>query len=313
MNEVVASPAWVGVIAIGGSLLAGGYLAAALDELCAALVGGEGGRARLWLVMPARKVALLAQQQRIHTERPDGPLWALAPALYAGLAAVALTVVPLGPRLVVADLRAGIVLFGAAEALVLVAVYLHGWSPNSAMPLVAGYRFVAAALSYELLSMFVLIAAALPAQSLAVSEIVRSQEGLWNVVRQPLGLPLWIVVSLGVTFLGPVNYADSHDLAGGTAAEASGAQRLLWLAARGAMLVTFAALGAAVFLGGWLGPWLPPPLWMILKTVVLLAVLVGLSHLIARPPIERFVGLAWTLLLPVAFLDLLLAGLVALP
>lgn len=311
--SVLAAPVWASVLGVGAVLLAGAYLAAVLDVAWSDLVAGERVRPRQALMAPVRRAALLASQQRIATERPDHQLWALAPAAYAALAAVALTVVPLAPGVVVADLRGGIVLFGAAEALVLGAVYLHGWGPNSGLPLIAGYRFVAAALSYELLSMFVLIAAALPAQSLAVSEIVRSQENLWNVLRQPLGLPLWLVVSLGVTFLGPVDYADSPDLAGGTVAEASGPQRLLWLAARGAMLVTFAALGAAVFLGGWLGPWLPDALWMIGKTVLLLGVLLGLRHLVARPPIERFVSAAWTLLLPLAFLDLLVAGVVALP
>ena len=32
----------------------------------------------------------------------------------------------------------------------MVCVYLHGWSANSAAPLVGGYRFVAQALSFEM-------------------------------------------------------------------------------------------------------------------------------------------------------------------
>ena len=74
-----------------------------------------------------------------------------------------------------------------------------------------------------LVSMFVLIAAALPAQSLALSAIVASQRELWNVVRQPLGLPLFLLVGLSLTLRGPFDYADSADLAGGTSAETSGA------------------------------------------------------------------------------------------
>jgi hypothetical protein len=148
-----------------------------------------------------------------------------------------------------ADVRTGIVVFGAVEVLTMVAVYLHGWSANSYLALIGGYRFLAVVLSTLLISMFVLIAAALPAESLSFGAIVDDQAGLWNVVRQPLGLPLWLVVGLATAFWGPFELADGADLAGGTAAETSGRHRLAWAAARRAMLVAYAVAGAAVFLG----------------------------------------------------------------
>lgn len=157
--------------------------------------------------------------------------------------------------------------------------------------------------------MFVLIATALPAESLQVSAIVRSQEGLWNVVRQPLGLPLWLIVTSGVTFWGPLDVADGRDLASGTSAEVSGRSRLLWQLARGAMLAVFGAMGAAVFLGGWYGPWLPGWAWMLVKTALVVALVVWLGHRVGRVRTERAVTLIWTVLLPLSFLGLLGAGL----
>ena len=85
--------------------------------------------------------------------------------------------------------------------------------------------------------MFVLIAAALPAESLSIGAIVASQQSVWNVVRQPLGLPLFLIVTAGVTFTGPLGVVDAADLAGGGAAEVGGVHRLVWSAARAAMLV----------------------------------------------------------------------------
>ena len=251
----------------------------------------------------------LEPRQTTRTERPDVVLWALAPALYLGLAAAAISVVPLAPGLVVADVRTGIVLFGAAEALAIVAAFLHGWSPNSPLALVAGYRFVAVALSYELLSMFALIAAALPAQSLSIGAIVESQAGLWNVVRQPLGLPLFLIVALGVTFSGPLDVLDSNDLAGGAGVEDSGAQRAAWAIGRHAMRAAFAACAAAVFLGGWHGPVLPGGAWMALKTAAVLGVLALADVHLARWSPHRIVRAAWLVLLPLAFADLVIAGL----
>src|SRR3546814_11238166 len=85
-----------------------------------------------------------------------------------------MSVVPFAPGFVVADLDAGIVLWGACEALTVVVVFLHGWSANAPLPLIGAYRYVAIGLPAMLISMFVLIAAALPAESLAVSAIVAS-------------------------------------------------------------------------------------------------------------------------------------------
>lgn len=257
---------------------------------------------------PLAELRWLLGQQTVRTERPDSITWLVAPAVYLGLAAVALSVVPVAEGVVVADVRTGIVVFGSAEALAIVAVFLHGWSPNSPFPLVAGYGFVAAALSYELLSMFVLIAASIPAESLSIGAIVESQSGMWNVVRQPLGLPLWLIVSLGVTFRGPLGVVDSADLAAGGATESSGVQRLVWSVGRSAMLAVFAIAGAAVFLGGWHGPLLPGAVWMAIKSLVLIGLLVWIEATVARVSVERFVRLAWTVLLPIGFADLLIAG-----
>lgn len=308
MTEVTQLHPVLAVAVVGGALLIGGYLVALVRTLTVRSIAGHPVTIAT-AIEPSSRLRWLARQQTVTTERPDHITWALAPALYLGLAAVGLGVIPFSAGVAVADVRTGIVVFGAAEALAIVAVFLHGWSPNSPFALVSAYRFVAVALSYELLSMFVLIAAAIPAESLAVGAIVESQAGLWNVISQPLGLPLWVIVTWGVTFSGPLALVDSADLAGGGGVEDSGMQRLVWGVARAAMTAVFAAAGAAVFLGGWQGPLLPGPLWMLVKTAALLLVIVAGGELLARVSAERFVTVAWTVLLPLGFLDLLIAGL----
>src|SRR3546814_17675382 len=81
-----------------------------------------------------------------------------------------------------------------------------------------------------------------------------SQASVWNVVRQPPGLLLFLMLGLSLTLRGPFDYADASDLAGGTSAEDSGPARAAWQAARLAMLVSVSAMTSAVFLGGYHGP-----------------------------------------------------------
>jgi NADH-quinone oxidoreductase subunit H len=299
---------WEAVAFVGTVLFVGVYAAEVLDRLVGLVVSGTRPRWPTVLASPWHDAALLLIQRRTDTERPDAQAWALAPALLAGLAAVGIAVVPFDADLAAADIGSGFVLFAAAVAFVMVAVYLHGWSANSTFSLVGGYRFIAAALSFQIPFLLALLATALPAESLAVGEIVRAQEGLWNVVRQPLGLPLYLVVAAGVTFWGPLNFPDAADLGGGTTLEVSGPARLLWLVARTSMLVAVAVMGAAAFLGGWLGPILPGPLWMALKTLLLLFVLILARHLIVRVRLEHFVVVAWTVLIPLALIDVFVSG-----
>lgn len=300
------------LLLVGAVLVAGAYVVSVLDAALAGVAAGRGLRLGRAVRQPVDEAALLVVTRASTTERPDAQAWALAPALLAAMAAAAVATVPLAPDVAVADVADGIVLFGAAMAVVMVGVYLHGWSANSPLPLVGGYRFIALALSYEMPLALVLIAAALPAESLSVGAIVESQHDLWNVVRQPLGLPLYLVAGMGLAFWGPLNVADADDLAGGTTVEVSGPPRLVWQLARRFVLVAVAVMGAAVFLGGWQGPVLPGAAWMALKTVVLLAGLVWIGRRTARVRLERFVVVAWSVLIPLALVDVFVSGAIAL-
>lgn len=302
----------VGMVLSAVFLAVGGYAVAVIDGLVAGVVRSDGAVLRTALLRPARSSALALVRPGSMTERPDLVLWVLAPAAYIGVGALALSVLPFGPGLVLADVRTGIVVFGAAEVLAIVAVHLHGWSANSPLAIVGAYRFVAASLSFMLISMFVLIAAALPAESLSFVAIVDSQSGLWNVVRQPLGLPLFVVVALGTTFWGPLDFSDGADIIGGTSIEVAGPARLSWEAARHAMLAVYALAIVVVMFGGHLGPLLPGPVWLVGKTLAVMTLLVWIGHRVGRVPIDRFVTLSWTVLLPLSFVHLIIAGAVTL-
>lgn len=70
-----------------------------------------------------------------------------------------------------------------------------------------------------------------------------------------------------------------------------------------AAVLACGALGATVFLGGYVGPALPAPLWLALKSAFLAGVVVMARGALRRLPDERRVLLAWTLV-PVAALNL---------
>lgn len=299
------------VAAVGAAmafLVTGAYAAAVLERLAASLVASTGLRPIAAATAPLRDAALLVTQFPSWTERPDRQTWILAPALLAGLAATMLAPVPLAAAWAVADIPHGILLFGAAAALVIVPVFLQGWSPNSEFPLIGAYRMLSQGLSYMIPLALALIAAVLPAESLSIGDIVLDQGDLWNVVRMPLGLPVYLAAAAGLAFYGPLSLPAGAQLGTGIELEASGVDLLSWRVAQRAVLVAASAVGASVFLGGWQGPLLPGIAWLTLKTWALLVVFAAARQVVPQLRPEQFVAFGWVVLLPLSLVNIFVTG-----
>ena len=297
---LLAVPVVVGALAL---------LAGSADAVLAARAAGRpvGAAATAPLREGAR---LLVQQPR----RVPGADMALARAglltlvAAAGLAAL---VVPVGAR-AVSDSAIGLVWFNAADVAVWVAFWSIGWGSNSSWGLVGGYRFLAQALAYELPHMFALVAVATAAGSLRLSDIVAAQHGLWFGVWMPVAFAAYLLAVLGMSAWGPFGRPLGSDLAGGLGVELAGVDRALLHAGRAALLAVGAAMAVPLFLGGGAGPLLPPALWWLVKTVVVLGVLVGLGRLGPAVRVERFTEQAWLWWVPATLLQALVVAVVAL-
>lgn len=306
MNGWLAGPAALGLVALGVWLLA-----AFETALAARAAGTRPGPAAL--LAPLAAGALHLRREFRPTEHPDLALWLAAPVLLLTLTLTALSVLPLAPGWAGAQLPIGLVFFTAQFALVIPAVFLAGWAPNSKYPQLAGYRFVGLFLAYEMPFAITLIATALPAGSLALPDIVAAQHtGVWNVLTQPLGFVVYLLCVLGIAFYGPLDVVSRADLAGGVEAELSGAPLGLWRFARRALLLASAAFGAVLFLGGGAGPLLPAWLWTLLKTGALAALLVWVRVRVPVLALERVMAWAWVALIPLSLVNLFVLGLLVL-
>ena len=282
--------------------------AATLDRLLEDLFAGRGFRPRR-LLSPFQDALRLLFKERTTTRMPDSIQWRLGPILVFTLPFLAAVVIPVAPGIAVTDLSTGIVWWTALMALLWVAVFLTGWSANSSFPLVAGYRYLAQALAYEMPLALVVITVGLLAESLQVSQIVSAQaEGMWFAVWAPLAFLVYLLAALAQTFWGPFSTPVADDLAGGVKAELSGVDRLLFTTGRHVALVVAAAFAVPLFLGGHHGPLLPGWLWILLKTLFVLTLLVSTRWIWPRIRIDRFEEFAWVVLIPLTLAQLFLVG-----
>ncbi len=305
---VETAPLW-SVLVLMPAAGAFALFAAALDALLAAAAYGRpvapAGAA------PLREVARLLVTTRRTTPAPDAPLWRLGSAGVTVAALLASVVTPVGGY-AVADLDIGVVWWTALMALLWVLVWLAGWGPNSAYSLVAGYRFIAQALAYEMPLALSVITAALAAGSLRLGAIVTAQQGLWYAAWMPVAFVVYLVCALAISFWGPFGQPVAADLAGGVRAELSGVDRLVFGAGRYVVLAAVAAFAVPLFLGGGLGPLLPAWLWSLLKMLAVLAALVLARWRLPLVRTDRFEELAWMVLIPAVLVQMFVVAVVVL-
>ena len=289
------------MVALALALLIGAYGIAVLEEWATT------GRFRP--VMPLISGAALVGRESLVPRRPDRLLFETAPVLLLVVAVLAAAVLPLAPDLVAVDLATGALFVNAAWAYVMVALVMAGWGPNGAYAMVAGWRFLGQLVAYAMLIVMPIATVAMRAESLAMTAIVRSQEGFWNAASQPIGFVLFWIAAMAVAFLPPFDLPTAPgELAGGVAAEYTGARLAVFRLSRLFLVVTLATAVAVFYLGGWLGPWFPSWAWTGIKTLAVAAVMFGGGRFVSRIRSEHLLEWTWKLGIPLALLNIAWVG-----
>lgn len=298
VGAVVSGP---GALWLGLALALGVYLVALLEEWVAT------GRVRPTVPL-LRGLATLARESLV-PRRPDRLLYEAAPPLLLAAALLAAAVLPLAPGLIVADLATGALFVNAALAYVMVALVMAGWGPNGAYAMVAGWRFLGQLVAYGMLIVMPLAAVGMRARSLSTVDVVRSQGALPNALAQPLGFAVFWVAALAICFLPPLDLPVAPgELAGGVFGEYTGARLAVMRLARLVLVLTLASTIATFFLGGWLGPLLPPWAWMAAKTLAVVAGLLVPGRFLPRLRGEDLLAWSWQLGIPLALANIFWVG-----
>ncbi len=283
------------------ALLAGVYLVAVIEEWSAT------GRVRPAVPLLAG-LATLGRESLV-PRRSDRILFEAAAPLLLGAALLAAAVLPLAPGLIVADLATGALFINAALVYVVVALVMAGWGPDAAYAMVGGWRFLGQLVAYGMLIVMPLTAVAMRAASLSTTAIVASQAALPNALAQPLGFVLFWLAALAVCFLPPFDLPTAPgELAGGVFGEYTGARLATMRLARLALILTLAAAIAVFYLGGWLGPVLPPWAWTAAKTLAVAAALLGLGRFVPRLRGEQLLAWGWQFGIPLALVNIFWVG-----
>ncbi len=287
------------------ALLAGAYFVAVLE--------GWVSTGRMSFAGPARSGLALLGRESISPRQADRVFFEVAPPLLLVSAVLAAAVLPLAPGLIVTDLATGALFVNAALAYVMVALVMAGWGPNGAYAMVGGFRFLGQLVGYSMLIVMPITAVAMRAESLVTTQIVTSQASLINAIYQPIGFVLFLVAAMAVCFLPPLDLATAPgEIAGGVMAEYTGWRLAAMRTARATLIVTLAAAVTVFYLGGWIGPVLPPWAWTATKTLAAAAAMLVVGRYVPRVREADFLAWCWKLGIPLALFNIFYVGVILL-
>ena len=248
----------------------------------------------------------------------DKPVYVIAPIISFVAALSMFAVIPFGEsvtlfgreiKLVIADVDIGILYIFAMGTLGEYGIVLGGWSSGNKYAILGALRAAAQMISYEVALGLIVIGTIILSGSLRLTEIVEAQRNVWFIVYQPFAFLLYIVAALAEINRTPFDMPESEsELACGFNIEYSSMKFALFMIAEYAHLVTVAALTTTLFLGGWLGPVLPGPVWFILKTLLIIFIFIWIRGTYPRMRYDHIMKFGWKFLFPAALANVVITA-----
>ncbi|MHB1415947.1 MAG: NADH-quinone oxidoreductase subunit NuoH [Chloroflexota bacterium] len=243
----------------------------------------------------------------------DIPVFILAPTIVMTAVLLSFSVIPFAPGVQVINLNIGLLFFLAMSSMSVYSVVLGGWASNSKYSLLGSVRATAQMLSYEVFMGLSLMGVVMLAGSFDLVTIVESQRGLWYVVPQILGFAIFLIAGVAETRRIPFDLPEAEaELVAGFHAEYSGMKFGMFFVGEYLGITLISAMLVTLFMGGWLGPVLPPVLWFLIKLSFFIGFFVLLRASLPRLRYDQLMSFGWKVMLPLALLNLVVTGAVAL-
>ena len=239
----------------------------------------------------------------------DRPVFVIAPTIVVITALMSFVVVPFAPGIYVVDLNIGLLFFLAMSSLSVYSIVLGGWASQSKYSLLGGVRATAQLLSYEVFMGLSLMGVVMLAGSFNLRAIVEAQRQMWFCIPQFPGLVIFLVAGFAETHRLPFDLPEAEsELVAGYHTEYSGLKFGMFFVGEYLGITIISALTVTLFFGGWLGPFLPPIAWFLVKTFVFIFGFILIRASLPRPRYDQLMAYAWKILLPLALLNVLVTA-----
>ncbi|MFW6284338.1 MAG: NADH-quinone oxidoreductase subunit NuoH [Desulfosalsimonas sp.] len=272
------------------------------------------------LLQPVSDGIKLLTKEDVMPQGAHRGIFLFAPAVVAATALLTFAVVPLGPELrlggrkipmVVTDMNVGLLYVFAMASLSVYGVVLGGWASDSKYAMLGSIRGAAQMISYELALGLSIVPVVMLAGSLSLVDIVEAQAGRPFILVQPLAFFIFFISAMAESKRIPFDLPEAEaELGSGYHTEYSGMRFGMFFLGEYVQMQVLGALTAVFFLGGWHGPFLPGPLWLVAKMVLVVVVMIWIRATLPRFRYDQLMDLGWKFLIPAALINIVITGFV---
>ena len=235
-------------------------------------------------------------------------IFILAPIVTMTLALISWAVIPFSATQVLADINVGILYLFAVSSLGVYGIIMGGWASNSKYPFLGAIRSAAQMVSYEVSIGVIIINVLLCVGSLNLNDIVMAQENLWFVIPLFPMFVIFFISALAETNRPPFDLPEAEaELVAGYQTEYSGMMYAMFWLGEYANILLMCAMGAILFLGGWLSPielypfnLIPGAIWLIIKILLLFILFALVKAIVPRYRYDQLMRLGWKVFLPMS-------------
>ena len=232
-------------------------------------------------------------------------IFVLAPIVTMTLALIAWAVIPFSATQVLADINVGILYLFAVSSLGVYGIIMGGWASNSKYPFLGAIRSAAQMVSYEVSIGVIIINVLLCVGSLNLNDIVLAQKNLWFVIPLFPMFVIFFISALAETNRPPFDLPEAEaELVAGYQTEYSGMMYAMFWLGEYANILLMCAMGAILFLGGWMSPieiypftLVPGAIWLILKILFLFILFALVKAIVPRYRYDQLMRLGWKVFL----------------
>lgn len=242
----------------------------------------------------------------------DRKVFFAVPLALMFVAGALLAIVPAGPDFYIANPSVGVVLVFALIGLSPIVALLAGWASNSKYSFLGGLRALHQMVAYEIPMILSVVGVVILSGSLSLVSIVGAQSKVWFILLQPLGAVVFFVALLAELERIPFDLPEADsELVAGWQTEYSGMTFGVFTLATYIKFYALSGVFTTFFLGGWYGPSpVPPEVWFILKTFLVMVVMMLPRAVMPRVRIDTLLRGGWSRLMLLAFANLFIAVLI---
>jgi NADH-quinone oxidoreductase subunit H len=254
----------------------------------------------------------LVLKEDVTPKAADARIFRMAPLLVFAPTAIALVLIPLATGWAPLDSTVGVLLFLAVPSLSVLGVLIGGWSSANTYGTIGGIRGAAQVISYEIPRTLSVMALVVVAGSMRPAVVMGAWRWWW-IPLFAVGFIVYMISSIAEMNRGPFDLPEADsELVAGYFADYTGIRWAIFMMSEYGAMLGCSFFGAAVFLGGTNGlPGALGVLVLVVKAIAILTLIMWVKWTLPRFRADQLMRLAWKVLTPIALVQLLVAGAVA--